>query len=238
MIELNKIYNCDCRDLMKEIIVGGEQVDCIITDPPYLMQYATNYRKDKQCKFSSVIIGDNDENLIKEYIKLCYDILKDNSAFYCFCSSSKIDIFKQEIEKYFTIKNIIVWVKNNWTAGDLKAQLAKQYEFCIYANKGRKLFCRGKRLSDVWFFDRVSSDKLIHQNQKPIPLIEQMIELSTNKGDIVFDGFMGSCTTAVACHRLGRKFIGCELDKEYYEIGVRRLEQEKNQINLFEMLDE
>ena len=83
----------------------------------------------------------------------------------------------------------------------------------------------------------MSSDKLIHQNQKPIPLIEQMIELSTNKGDIVFDGFMGSCTTAVACHRLGRKFIGCELDKEYYEIGVRRLEQEKNQINLFETLD-
>ena len=49
--------------------------------------------------------------------------MKNNTKIYMFCNSNKIDFFKQELEKYFKIKNIIVWVKNNWTAGDLQAQL-------------------------------------------------------------------------------------------------------------------
>ena len=85
--------------------------------------------------------------------------------------------------------------------------------------------------------DMKHKEKRVHPCQKPLPVMEWIIEKYTNKDDIILDCFAGSCTTAVACHRLGRKFICCELDEEYYEIGVRRLEQEKNQINLFETLD-
>lgn len=234
-VEINKVYNCDCRELMRKMIGGGQMVDCVITDPPYLIEYKTNHRQNKGDKFCKTIIGDNDERLIVEYLELCEQIMKPDSAIYCFCGSDKVDVFKREIEKHFTLKNIIVWVKNNWTAGDLEAQYGKQYEFCIYANKGRRPFSDGtKRLTDVWTCDRVTGNEQIHQNQKPLDLIMRMIKQSTNEGELVFDGFMGSFTTAVACHKLNRNFIGAELDKEYYELGLKRLNQETNQISLFD----
>ena len=148
--------------------------------------------------------------------------MKNNTAIYMFCNSNRIDFFKQELEKYFNVKNIIVWVKNNWTAGDLQAQFGKQYEFIILANKGRKLF-NGKRITDVWFFDRVKTVDLLHQNQKPIDLIKQMILKHSNENDVVFDGFMGSGTTGVACINTNRSFIGIELDQKYFEIAKERI---------------
>lgn len=122
----------------------------------------------------------------------------------------------------FKIKNIIVWVKNNWTAGDTKAAFGKQYEFIILANKGRKFF-NGKRLTDVWFYDRVSGKKQLHQNQKPLSLIEQCILKHSDKNEIVLDPFMGSGTTGVACVNTNRRFIGMELDKQYFDIAKERI---------------
>ena len=221
MINLNKIYNENCIEGMKQI--PDKTVDEIVTDPPYLISYKTNHRKNKEHDFCSEIMNDNNEELIKEYIKQCYRILKDDKAMYMFCSSKTIDFFKQEVESAgFKIKNIIVWVKNNWTAGDLQAQFGQQYEFIILANKGRCKF-NGKRITDVWMFDRVSGKKQLHQNQKPIDLIEQCITKHSNENDIIFDGFMGSATTAIACINTNRQFIGFELEKKYYDIAQERI---------------
>ncbi|MFW6377108.1 MAG: DNA-methyltransferase [bacterium] len=186
------------------------------------MNYTTNRRKDKNHEFCKPIKNDNNEKLIENYIEQCYRVLKDNSAIYYFANSNKIDVFKREIEKYFNIKNIIVWIKNSHTAGDLKAQYGKQYEFIIYANKGRREI-NGKRLTDVWYFDRIVGNEQIHQNQKPIELIKQCIEKSSNKNDIIFDGFMGSGTTAIASLLLSRKFIGFELDYHEWSKSIKRI---------------
>ncbi|SQG53158.1 DNA-methyltransferase [Streptococcus pyogenes] len=231
MIEIDKIYNIDVLELMSEI--DNESVDLIVTDPPYLIDYKTNRRQDKQHKFSKTILNDNNPELVKSYIKECYRILKDNTAMYMFCSFDKIDFFKKEIDKYFNIKNIIIWEKNNHTAGDLEAQFGKKYEMLILANKGRRLF-NGDRLTDVWRFNRVSSDKLIHQNQKPIELIKRCIIKHSDAGDVIFDGFMGSGTTAVACIDTDRHFIGSEIDGEYFGIAQKRIKRHNSQISLFE----
>ena len=222
-IEPGSLIQGDMLEVMNGI--PDNSIDMIVTDPPYLIDYKTNYRKNKQHDFCSAIKGDNDKNLIKYAIKESYRILKPNSAMYMFCSPNTIDFFKVEVERYFKIKNIIIWKKNNWTAGDLQASFGKQYEMIILANKGRKKF-NGKRLTDIWEFDRVSGKKQLHQNQKPVELIEQMIEKHSNAGDLVVDMFMGSGSTGVACKNLNRKFIGIELDKEYFEIAKRRIENE------------
>ena len=183
----------DCLEIMKQI--PNESVDLIVTDPPYLMNYKTNHRKDKSHKFCTPIIGDNDSLLIQSYISECYRIMRNDTAMYMFCNSNKIDFFKIELENAgFKIKNIIIWVKNNWTAGDLRAQFGKQYEMLVLVNKGRKKF-NGKRLTDVWHFDRVSGKKQLHQNQKPVELLEQCIKKHSNENDVVFDGFAGSGST-------------------------------------------
>lgn len=234
MIELNKVYNIDCIELLHSLIGGGYKVDCVITDPPYLINYKTNHRADKDHRFCRTIQNDNNPKLIQELIPLLYEVMKDNTPLYMFCGSDKIDFFKQEIEKYFTIKNIIVWDKGNWSAGDLEAQYGKQYEFIIYANKGRAKFKQDvKRLTDIWSIPRIVGNEQIHQNQKPLEVIYKILNNHTDKGDLVLDTFMGSFTTAVACHKMQRNFIGSELDKEYFRLGQERLDKEKNQISFF-----
>lgn len=223
MNENVKLFNDDCLNAMKNI--PDKSIDMILTDAPYLMAYFSKRRKNKNHDFCLKIKNDKEENkdLIKDYIKECYRILKDNTAAYFFCNSNKIDLFKQYIEEAgFKIKNIIVWVKNNHTAGDLEAAYGKKYEMIIYCNKGRKKI-NGKRLTDVWYFDRVVGDNQVHQNQKPVDLLEQCILKSSNEGDFIFDGFMGSGSTGVACINTNRKFIGIELEENYFNIAKERI---------------
>lgn len=142
---------------------------------------------------------------------------------YLFCNCDNVDYFKQELEKAgFNIKNMIIWVKNNHTAGDLQAQFGKQYEIIFLVNKGRCLF-NGKRITDVWFFNKVVGDAQIHQNEKPVDLLEQCILKHSDEKDVIFDGFMGSGSTGVACKNTGRNFIGIELDEHYYKIACDRI---------------
>lgn len=225
-IVVDIVYQEDCIRGMKTL--ANESIDLIVTDPPYLMNYKTSYRKNKNHKFCNSIIGDNDPKLIHDYITECYRILKKDSALYMFCNANKVEVFKKELEiAGFNVKNMIIWVKNNHSAGDLKAQYGKKYEILFYANKGR-CHIRGQRLTDVWEFPRVSGKELLHQNQKPVNLIRQCIEKSSDPGAIVFDGFMGSGTTAIACLETDRRYIGYELDSDYYKICQNRIANWKN----------
>ena len=235
-MELNKIYNEDCIEGMKNI--SDNSIDLIVTDPPYLVKYKTGRRKDKSHKFTKEILNDDNEQLLKDYIKECHRIMKNDTAMYMFCSSNKVDFFKQELEKYFTIKNMIIWVKNNHTAGDLQSAFGRKYEIVFLVNKGRSKF-NGTRLTDVWEFKRVAGKGQLHQNQKPVEMIEQCIEKHSNENDVVFDGFMGSGTTAIACINTNRNYIGFELDEEYYETSTKRINNhvEDKQIDLFEVMD-
>lgn len=220
------IHNEDCILGMKNI--ESESVDLVVTDPPYLVNYKTGRRKDKTHRFSKVILNDDNEQLIIDYINECYRVLKNNSAMYMFCSSDRVEFFKKQLEDKFKIKNMIIWVKNNHTAGDLKGSFGRKYEIIFLVVKGKKHF-NGKRLTDIWEFDRVSGKKQLHQNQKPLDLIKQCIEKHSDEGDLVFDGFAGSGTTAIACKELNRNFIGFELDKGYYDIAIKRLEEHRGE---------
>lgn len=73
-----------------------------------------------------------------------------------------------------------------------------------------------------------------HATQKPLKIMTWLIVNYTNPGDTVFDPFMGSGTTGVACVQLGRNFIGCEIDPQYYAIAERRIRDAQAQPNLFE----
>jgi site-specific DNA-methyltransferase (adenine-specific) len=211
-------------DGMRRMSAGS--VDLVVTDPPYLIDYATNRRKDKAHDFCRPIQNDHNPGLIAEYLCECYRVLKDDCAAYVFCSSKTQDSFKTFARSVgFTVRNTIVGVKNSWTAGDLKAQFGQQYEPILLLNKGRAIF-HGGRISDVWEFPRVSGKAQLHQNQKPVELIERCIEKHSLPGDTVFDGFMGSGTTAIAAMRTGRRFIGFEIEPRYFWIAHNRLSQE------------
>ncbi|MCK9442548.1 MAG: site-specific DNA-methyltransferase [Methanothrix sp.] len=222
-LKLNTLYNCNCLDLLNNI--PDNYVDLIVTDPPYLMNYKTNRRKNKNHEFCSVIqndTGEEAEQLLKKVIKESYRVLKENTAMYMFCNSNKVEFFKIELQKYFNIKNMIIWVKNNHTAGDLECAFSKRYEIIFLVNKGTKPY-NGKRLEDVWYFEAVKGNYQVHQNEKPVPLLMQCIKSHSNKNDIVLDLFAGSGNTATACQDTYRQFIISEIEEKYCQIIEDRI---------------
>lgn len=210
----------DCLEKMKEI--DDASVDLILTDPPYLINYATNYRNDKDHDFCSTIANDDSFDFFT-WAKEANRILKDNSALYIFGSWKTEPIFRSIFSNYWKHKNNIIWVKNNRTAGDLKAQYGQQYENIMLYNKGRSVF-KEHRYPDVWKFNRVSGKNQLHQDEKPTDLLGRIIKNSTNESDVVLDTFMGSGSTGVAAKNLNRNFIGIELDEKYFNIAKERIE--------------
>lgn len=221
-----KLIHGDCLEVMKQIPNGS--VDMVLTDPPYLCDYS---RHDSKSRFSNKIANDENnsanESMIEKYLHECYRIMKDNTAIYCFCNYKKIDFFKQQIETAgFNLKNIIIWDKQRNGMGDLSTTFGYSYEFIIFASKGQPKI-RGKRISDVWQFARVKPKEQEHQNQKPVDLLAQAIEKSSDEGAVIFDGFMGVGSTGVACVNTNRDFIGIELDENYFNIAKKRIEEAK-----------
>ena len=227
MIVIYKLYHGDCLKIMDKLIEEGVKVDAIITDPPYGMNFVSNHRKQKY----SPIKNDNSLDFLPLIMSNINHILKDNSHIYIFCSWHNVDIFKQEFEKYFKLKNIIVWEKNNTSMGDLKGSYASKHELILYGHKGRRLI-NGFRNPDIIKANRTNNK--LHPTQKPVDLLELFINKSTDENEIILDMFMGSGSTGVACMNTNRKFIGIELDKDYFDIGKNRIEeayQEKKNIN-------
>ena len=81
-----------------------------------------------------------------------------------------------------------------------------------------------------------NKDERFHPTQKPTQIICQLLNYYTKQGDLILDGFMGSFTTAVACNKLQRHFIGAELDKDYFEKGLARLQKEQAQPSIFDII--
>ena len=97
---------------------------------------------------------------------------------------------------------------------------------CEYA------WCSFNSNAKYWEYPPQDSERF-HPTQKPVKLIERQLNEYTKEGDLVLDCFSGSGTTAIACHRLNRRFICIEKDKEYWEASVKRLEDERKQLSLF-----
>jgi site-specific DNA-methyltransferase (adenine-specific) len=215
--DLTTIYNSDCLEVMDYLIEKGINVDAIITDPPYGMDYQCGSRIEKYEKLK------NDDNLLflPKFIELAYNILKDDSPMIVFCSWHNVDTFKIELEKRFNIKNMLIWSKGGGGLGDLESSYMPTYEIAFLLNKG-KYKLNGKRESDVINAKKDGVNDL-HPTQKPLDIIIPFIEKLTKKNDLILDSFSGSFTTSVACEQLERKNIGIEIEKKYCDIGINRL---------------
>ena len=226
-----KLINGDCIEEMQKLIDKGVKVDLIVTDPPYLMNYYSKWITDKSHDFCKPISNDTNFDLIKDIMPLLFELLNDGGAVYMFCNANHIDYFKQQIEQHFKLKNILIWIKNNWSAGDLKTTYGKRTEFIIYASKGRHEL-NGRRDNDTLYYNRVAGNMKLHQNQKPVDLLTFLINKSSKPNDTILDCFMGSGSTGVACLQTDRNFIGIELDEKYYNIAKQRINEAKAQRRL------
>lgn len=229
VIERNKIYNEDCINILNNMIEQGISVDFILTDPPYGISYVPardTYEGIKNDDFSD----EKTVDLIYEYFKLCYKVLKDDSFMVSFMGWSTIPTFNDAITKAgFTIKSMPIWVKNNFGIG---YYTRPQYEPMYLCFKGKPKPVETP-ISDVIRADKVVDS--VHSCQKPTDLLALLLRTFSKEGDLVFDGFGGSFSTCVACKKTNRSFISCELDETLFEIGKKNLFNETNQVSLFEL---
>lgn len=215
-----KLINADALKLLPEIPTAS--IVLIVTDPPYGKAIKMNRRKHKN-KLCEVIAGDHDLETVRLAIPELFRILKPNSAMFMFMSPTTMaQVEPWLINAGFKIKNHIVWDKVAHGVGDLKGSFSSQWECLFLAVKGRPLL-RGHRHNDIWRYSRIASQKMLHMNQKPVELLKRCISEFSDEDNIVLDPFMGSGSTAVASLELNRRFIGFEVDSEYYNIAHERI---------------
>jgi len=230
-IELNRVYQRDCIEGMR--LLPDESVDLIIADPPYGIDYNSNWSKDSAYRNKVKTVdgiqndGFDNNDFLADVLAEINRVLKPNSHIYWFTRWDRILHQQPLIEKHFKLKNALVWMKNNWSMGDLTGAYAGQYESILFAQKGRRTLneVSGKRRhTDILQFDRIPANKLRHSHEKPEDLVEFLIRKSSNEGEIVLDPFCGSGTTAACSAKLNRQFVTFELDSEFIKIANTRLD--------------
>lgn len=227
-LELNRIYQHDCIEGMR--MLPGDSVDLAIVDPPYGINFRSNHRKSGDLKTTvEGIANDGTDNgaFLSAVIDELSRVLKPDAHVYWFTRWDKVPEQQPLLERHFRVKNSLIWMKNNWSMGDLLGAYAGQYENIIFAQKGRKFLNEvdGKsRHPDILQFDRVSPSKLRHSHEKPEELIEFLIRKSSAPGDIVLSPFCGSGTDCVAAVKTDRQFISFELDRDHIETANKRLD--------------
>ncbi len=124
----------------------------------------------------------------------------------------------------FQVKSEIIWDKVTHGMGDLKKQFAPSHENVVFAIKGKYCF-PGRRPRDLVTFPKLNGSQMIHPTEKPVALLTSLITSVTKPGDLILDPFAGSGSTLVAAKKTGRRFIGVELNDEYFEKAQRRIEE-------------
>lgn len=208
-MELNKIYNVDCLELMEKI--QDDYFDLIITDPPYGKQYARGKHG----------FGDN-PNLCEKFENLKWDKERPRKEFF----DEMLRISKKVIicgGNYFTD---LIPPSNCWVIWDKKGNKNFDNPFAdcelIWTNFNKVV----KKFTLIQQgFVNESKDKRVHPTQKPTELGLWLLKRYATKGDKIFDPFAGSGSFLIACKQLGYEFIGCEINKDYCKIINQRLTQ-------------
>jgi len=239
-MKLNKIYQEDCLSTLKKM--KDDSIDLVITSPPYNMNL--RIRNGKYCsrqivKEISTKYTEFSDNLpIDEYNKLHSDVLREllrvsDLIFYNIqiVTGSKRSIFKMIGEFADNLKDIIVWDKGYGQPAMQNQVLNRRTELILVFEKDypisrqfrkRGKFARGK-LDDIWEIKRERSKGESHGAIFPQELVSTILENFSEEGDIIYDPFMGTGTTAVVAKTLKRKYIGSEISQKYIDIADERL---------------
>ena len=248
MIELDTIYNEDCLTGMQRIPDGS--VDCIICDLPYgvlnlewdsvipLEPLWEQYKRVLKPTGVVVLFGTEPfstklrmSNL--KWFKYDYIWVKDQAA--NFASCRRVPMKYHEVISVFYNKGITYNMPFLHKIKPIKnGRRSKQGTSNQYSGGDTSYMQDEAGFNEsVLYYSNVSNSASIHPTQKPLDLIRFLVLTYTNEGDTVLDNCMGSGTTAVACHREKRHFIGFELDKGYFDKAVNRIKLEQQQQTLF-----
>ena len=211
-LPINQIIEGDSLEILKKF--PDESIDLVLTDPPYGTK--TNQRGD------SFMIGEF-SNILPLVLPEIYRVLKPNGAFYCFTSWTQMSEWLLRFQQYFKLQNLLIWDKKRHSGCYSPSSWQFTWEGIFFGIKGKRKIRKYQK--DVLISEE--KGKRIAM-QKPVDIVEKLIEASSDEGMVILDPFIGSGTTAVACKQLKRNFIGIEISPEYCKIANERLRQNEN----------
>lgn len=222
-----------------------ESIDLIVTDPPYPTMSrgssgSSGGMLQKEVNKRGKVFEFNDIDCV-EYAPEFFRVLKDGS--HCYVMTNHINLIhmlntftdlrtpeerKQGVKPYgFHFIKSLIWNKGNKIMGQF---YMSQFEYILFFRKGIGRKINNCGTSDLLSVPNIKQRKPdgtnYHDTEKPVELMKILIENSSNPWDVVMEPFMGIGATCVAAQECGRKFIGCEIDPEYFEICRKRLQGE------------
>ena len=247
----DKIINGDSLKEIKKI--PDKSFNLVFADPPYNMQIGETLRRPD----SSKVEGVNEkwdqfesfkqyDDFCKAWLTECKRILKDDGSIWVMGSYHNIFRLGYHLQNLnYWIMNDVIWRKNNPMPNFRGTRFTNAHETLIWASKNKKskytfnyqsLKCLNDDLQmrSDWLLpicsgkERLKKDgKKIHSTQKPEALLHRIVLATTNKGDTIFDPFLGTGTTAVVAKKLGRSYYGVERDKTYFKAANERINKAK-----------
>ncbi len=246
-VPVNVIYHGDCIEGMR--VLPGSSVDLVITDPPFAIDFRarrTNYNRTQERVLEGYkeISQDSYLEFTRTWMKEVYRLLKETGNVFVFSGWNNLkDILIAADESGFTTVNHIIW-KYQFGVACSRRFVTSHYH-CLFLCKDdrkRKFFpsarfkkdertkdgrsLRYRDMEDVWVIKR----EYWHGDKKtptklPAELIEKILMYASEEGDLVLDPFLGSGQVAVVSKALGRRYIGFEIVKEYYDFAKKRLDK-------------
>jgi|TARA_B110000438_G_scaffold246960_1_gene248816 modification methylase len=245
----NKILNGNSLKVLKKI--PSKTFDLVFADPPYNLQIGEKLKRPDDSKVSGV----NDkwdkfkdfneyDSFCKEWLFECKRVLKDNGTIWVIGTYHNIFRIGYHMQNLgYWILNDVIWKKNNPMPNFRGTRFTNAHETLIWASKNKKskytfnynsLKCLNDDLQmrSDWTLpicsggERIKEDgKKIHSTQKPESLLHRVLLASTNKGDYIFDPFLGTGTTAAVAKKMGRNYYGIEKEKKYFKVAEERLKK-------------
>tara|TARA_Y100000590_G_scaffold165287_1_gene189320 strand:+ start:7489 stop:8559 length:1071 start_codon:yes stop_codon:yes gene_type:complete len=244
---INKIINGNSLEVLKKI--PNKTFDLVFADPPYNLQIGEKLKRPDDSKVEGV----NDkwdqfksfneyDFFCKKWLSECKRVLKDNGSIWVIGSYHNIFRIGYHMQNLdYWILNDVIWKKNNPMPNFKGTRFTNAHETLIWASKNKKskytfnynsLKCLNDDLQmrSDWTLpicsgsERIKKNgKKIHSTQKPESLLHRVLLASTNKGDFIFDPFLGTGTTVAVAKKMGRNYFGIEKEKKYFKEAEKRL---------------
>ena len=222
-----KIYD---NIIIEKIIIDiGFKFDFILIDPPYKLENHGGTRKAMARRMNKIkdeidfiSNGFDYDTIFNKLIEL------QNIVNMCiFCSNKQISKIMGWFEDKGYSVTLLVWKKTN-PSPLCNLKHVSDFEFIIYV-RGKGAYWNSDEILNIKYklkqYPIINDKNKLHPTEKPIKLLEELIRLHTKENDVILDCFMGSGSTGVACKNLNRNFVGIELNKEYFEIAKKRMEE-------------
>ena len=208
-------------------VLGASRARMLFTDPPYGVRLGDHGGQQRNQRRRRIANDDLAPEAFEAFVRGWATTVVsscDGAVYICMSSKELPTVCRILAEAGAHWSDTIIWAKDRFVVG--RANYQRGYEPIWFGwRAGAKPYWSGARdQSDVWQIDRPSSSPL-HPTMKPLELMERALKNSSQEGDVVFDPFLGSGSTLIACDRTGRICAGLEIDPVFAEVTIRRWEQ-------------